>query len=60
LCIIGIDGVHMRPIAGERLANMARQYISKTAADWIIQIQKITLRMGWIIALRGRALRLQP
>ena len=40
----------MRPIAGERLANMARQYISKTAADWIIQIQKITLRMVWRIA----------
>jgi hypothetical protein len=33
LCIIGIDAVHLRSIAGERLANMARQYISKTAAD---------------------------
>jgi hypothetical protein len=50
LCIIGIDAVHVRPVAGERLANMARQYISKTAVDWIIQIQKITLRMVWIIA----------
>jgi hypothetical protein len=42
--------VHVRSIAGERLTNMARQYISKTTADWMIQIQKITLRMVWIIA----------
>jgi hypothetical protein len=36
--------------AGRAWANKARQYISETTANWMIQIQKITLGMVWSIA----------